>query len=706
SIALQSGESIEDLGAVSPNEWQNLQLVVDLKGRTLSGSLGTPKSVTNFTNEPCSPAWFGSIDLVVFDSHGSPDSQRPAIEYDNLGVQVAPIAPVSTEPPPLQERVIDYVALTGELEQLTGFDGDFELQTEDSPPASPWGPGPNSVVRMSSSSQSPFVNVYPAGEVGISLPNRGEYDGFGRPLTNVEANDDGQLFVSFDFRCANDAAGGDGSWRYYLGHGPGNSAAIELFFNGHEFFRRSADNRDAVCPLTVGEWHQVQLTLNLNTKSYVGLLASSDSQVEFSGEFAAGWDGTIDYTFIDSYGHIGGVRPALDADNFVLSSARLPEFGSEPVEASPLDRDARLARVAEIRQQLSAHSPGDELKKLLEDGPCAMAYGVTEGTPHNVRMQMRGEPDQPGDEIPRGFIKVLGGNPLGPEVTGSGRLELAQWLTSPENPLTARVMMNRIWQYHFGKGLVNTPNDFGVRGIPPTHPEMLDYLATQFIQSGWSVKAMHRMIMLSATYQESSVAEMPQGTGMDDLYIRFPRRRLSAEEIRDTILTVSGELDATPAEGHPFPTPTSWGYTQHGPFSAVYDHNKRSVYLMTQRLKRHPFLALFDGADPNTSTPARLGTTVPTQALFFLNDPFVHEKAEKWAARLQTNGNNESDWIEQAWTHAFGRSPTQTERDEAIAFLADYRAELLASGMDNVDQRSLAALLRTLIGSNEFLHVD
>ena len=127
---------------------------------------------------------------------------------------------------------------------------------------------------------------------------------------------------------------------------------------------------------------------------------------------------------------------------------------------------------------------------------------------------------------------------------------------------------------------------------------------------------------------------------------------------------------------------------------------------MTQRLKRHPFLALFDGADPNTSTPARLGTTVPTQALFFLNDPFVHEKAEKWAARLQTNGNDESDWIKQAWTHAFGRPPTQTERDEAIAFLADYRAELLASGMDNVDQRSLAALLRTLIGSNEFLHVD
>ena len=117
-----------------------------------------------------------------------------------------------------------------------------------------------------------------------------------------------------------------------------------------------------------------------------------------------------------------------------------------------------------------------------------MAYGMAEGTPHNVRMQLRGEPDQPGAEVPRGFIKALGGGPLAAETTGSGRLELAQWLTRPENPLTARVMVNRIWQYHFGRGLVKTPNDFGVRGLPPTHPELLDHLATQFIRSGWSVK--------------------------------------------------------------------------------------------------------------------------------------------------------------------------------------------------------------------------
>jgi len=360
------------------------------------------------------------------------------------------------------------------------------------------------------------------------------------------------------------------------------------------------------------------------------------------------------------------------------------------------------------------------------EGPCPMTYGVTEGTPHNVRTQLRGEPDQPGKLVPRGFVKALGGKPLGDDTRGSGRLELAQWLTRDDNPLTARVMVNRIWQYHFGRGLVKTPNDFGVRGRPPTHPELLDYLATQFIRSGWSVKAMHRLMMLSATYQQASVAEMADlanspeneskprtlvnGTAANasdlDLYAAFTRRRLSAEEIRDSILFVSGELDPTPGQEHPFPTPVSWGYSQHGPFSAVYDHNKRSVYLMTQRLKRHPFLALFDGADPNASTAERLGTTVPTQALFFLNDPFVHTKAEKWATRLQVDQPDDRQRIELAWQRAIGRTPTEIELNEATEFLSIYRTELNSAKQDRVDDRALAAYLRTLLGSNEFLHVD
>ncbi|MBC8113930.1 MAG: PSD1 domain-containing protein, partial [Candidatus Saccharimonas sp.] len=487
AVSLRIGETIESLCPLKPNQWHNLQLTLDLKSRTLSGKVGMPGSTTEFSGKPLSPSWSGTIDFAVLDSLGQTDTKLPAIEFDNLGVQESPIAPVSTELPviAIAGNGLDHAALTKQLEELTGFDGDFELQTKDAPPASPWGPGPNSVVKMSANSQSPFLNAFAPGELGVHMPNRGEYDGFGRTVANAKPNEDGRLFASFDFRCASKDAGGNGSWRYYLGHGPGNSAAVELFFNGNEFFRRSADATETVCPLVVGEWYQVQLTLDLKAKTYTGLLASRAKKTEFSGQLATGWDGAIDYTFIDSYGHIGGVRPSLDADNFVISATELPAFDATPVEATKTARESWRAKVAELRQQLvslqaNAELSKQELNKLLAEGPYAMTYGMAEGTPHNVQMQMRGEPDQPGIEVPRGLIKILGGGPLAAETTGSGRLELAQWLTRPDNPLTARVMVNRIWQYHFGRGLVKTPNDFGVRGLPPTHPELLDHLATQF----------------------------------------------------------------------------------------------------------------------------------------------------------------------------------------------------------------------------------
>jgi hypothetical protein len=391
--------------------------------------------------------------------------------------------------------------------------------------------------------------------------------------------------------------------RFYLGHGPGSSAAVELFFNGSEFFRRSGDVTDALCPLVIGQWYQVQLTLDLNAKSYDGVLASCAGGHEFSGELASGWDGTIDYSFIDSYGHIGGVRPSLDSDNFVVGEEALPPLDASPVQVSEKSRAARQAQLATIRQQLATLQTGidrekQEVNELMAEGPFAMTYGMSEGTPHNVRRQMRGEPDQLGPEVPRGLIEVLGGGPLAKETAGSGRLELAQWLTRPENPLTARVMANRIWQHHFGRGLVKTPNDFGVRGLPPTHPELLDHLATQFIRSGWSVKAMHRLIMLSATYQQhrsqSCATRRWMGSrsprsgdrgepNATDLYILFARRLMPRKSaIRSP---PSGELDRT--LNIRFRQPLGYNNTtRSAPFTTT------NAHLMTQRLKRHPFLAL------------------------------------------------------------------------------------------------------------------
>lgn len=708
-VSFHVDQKPQRVAALAPNQWHNLQLGLDLQNRTVSGRVGTPGATTDFNGIPFASASTGVLDRVVLESVDKENTKLPAIDYDNIGVQDSPLAPVSIEATSSGATTAgpDVAAITEQLRGLAGIDGDFELQATDTPPSSPWGPGPNSVVKVTAKSQSPFMNLFPPGERGLHMPNRVEYDGFGMSLPVVKPDKEGRVFASFDFRCANKDAGGSGSWRYYLGHGPGNSAAVELFFNGQEFSRRSADAREPVAPLTIGEWYQVQIALNLRAKTYTGTLSSRTGRTEFTGQLASGWDGTLDYTFIDSYGHLGGVRPGLDADNFVIGDQPLATLDAPPVSIADDARTVRKQQIAELRQQLTAlqtqlDRDRKDLETLLIDGPFAMAYGMAEGTPHNVRMQMRGEPSHPGDVVPRGFVKALGGTPLPTETSGSGRLELAQWLTRPEHPLTARVMVNRIWQYHFGRGLVKTPNDFGVRGMAPTHPELLDHLATHFVRSGWSIKALHKLIMLSATYQQATGTD----AAMVDLYRGFSRRRLTAEEIRDAILMVSGELDPTPGREHPFPPAIQWGYTQHGPFSAVYDHNRRSVYLMTQRLKRHPFLALFDGPDPNASTADRLGTTVPTQALFFLNDPFIHDKADRWAVRLMSASPDDKKQLEQAWRTVVGRPPSTVEQTEALEFLTTYRAELAATGADNAERRALAAYLRTLLGSNEFLHVD
>ena len=212
-------------------------------------------------------------------------------------------------------------------------------------------------------------------------------------------------------------------------------------------------------------------------------------------------------------------------------------------------------------------------------------YAVGEGTPHNVHIHKRGDPTNLGPEAPRRFLQILGGQPLPADCKGSGRLQLAEWLSSPKNPLTARVMVNRIWQHHFGEGLVRTPNNFGKQGRPPTHPELLDYLADRFVAGGWSVKAMHKMILLSRSYQLSS-ADDEHDRALDpnnEALWRFDRRRLDAEAIRDSLLAVSGALDRTMAGPQPFPPANTWNFTQHSPFQAVYETNHRSVYLMTQR---------------------------------------------------------------------------------------------------------------------------
>ncbi len=390
--------------------------------------------------------------------------------------------------------------------------------------------------------------------------------------------------------------------------------------------------------------------------------------------------------------------------------SRQKEFDAE-VKRLKKERDAATG---EAREQL------DKQQDQAEDAARAFAgqplpyetlYAVAEAaTIEDAAVQVKGNPAKSGDVVPRRFLQVLNGSSLPENDHTSGRLQLANWIVDHTNPLTARVMANRIWQHHFGKAIVPTPNDFGRQGKPPTHPELLDWLAQSFMDSGWSIKSMHRTIMLSRTYRMSSQMS-PAAAEKDptnDLLSAWPRHRLDAEAIRDTMLLLSGNLDPTQGGEHPFPPQSEWKFTQHNPFKAVYETNRRSVYLMTQRIQRHPYLAIFDGADPSTSTPARQSSTTPLQALYLLNDKFVHEQAEGMVRRLQADSSDESSRMNRCWLLMFGRFLDADEKSAAMGFLAETQKELESNGegLAILEQHSWQALVRSLFRLNEFVYVD
>jgi len=338
-----------------------------------------------------------------------------------------------------------------------------------------------------------------------------------------------------------------------------------------------------------------------------------------------------------------------------------------------------------------------EHKNKRSLGKTDYAYAMAEGIPKDFPIHTRGDNKDLGPIVKRRFLSSLGGGALGNDLS-SGRLDLANRIVDPKNPMTARVMVNRIWSWHFGQGIVDTPNDFGNYGAAPTHPELLDYLALKFIQSGWSIKHMHRMIMGSATYQQSARS----GPGPKK-YAGFERRRLSAEEIRDTILSVSGMLDMSPGEGHPFPPRSKWNFTQHNPFADEYASNKRSIYLMRKRNQVSTFFGLFDGPDPNASTAGRSQTTVPSQALYFMNDPFFHECAEQFASDIRSIGPDQR--LDHACQQLFSRPATQADHEDFGSFTAAMAPTIL-NDPEKLNTEIWRSYARILMSSNEFLYLD
>lgn len=300
--------------------------------------------------------------------------------------------------------------------------------------------------------------------------------------------------------------------------------------------------------------------------------------------------------------------------------------------------------------------------------PRAMAL-VDKPDPANVHVFVRGNAGNQGPEAPREFLEVVAGPHRKPFVKGSGRLELAEAIASTNNPLTARVLVNRVWLHHFGAALVGTPSDFGLRSDPPTNPQLLDYLAARFMADGWSIKKLHRLIMLSSTYQQSSdgnakYAKLDPG---NQLLWRMNRQRLEFEAMRDTLLAVSGKLDLT-SGGHPVDITSA-------PFST-----RRTVYGYIDRQNLPSVFRAFDFASPDTTSPRRFYTTVPQQALFLMNSPFVVEQAKVLVSRSDFKAaHTDREKLRLLYQLAFQRDPTREEIELANEFTgSEIKAPALA----------------------------
>jgi hypothetical protein len=314
-------------------------------------------------------------------------------------------------------------------------------------------------------------------------------------------------------------------------------------------------------------------------------------------------------------------------------------------------------------EELDATSPGAP--------PRAMAL-VDRPAPHDTHIFIRGNSGNEGPEAPREFLEVLSGPNRQPFHKGSGRLELAEAIASRDNPLTARVLVNRVWLHHFGSALVATPSDFGLRSEPPTHPELLDYLAARFMDEGWSIKKLHRMIMLSGAYQQSSEnnSACAKVDPNNQLLWRMNRQRLEFEPLRDTLLAVSGKLDLTPG-GHAVDIidPAS---------------TRRTVYGYVDRQNLPNLFRAFDFASPDASSPRRFYTTVPQQALFLMNSPFVIAQAKNFVARADfRSAFTDQQRLDLLYQLAFQRDPSRQEIEWAREFIHTPAATFTVPGATN-----------------------
>jgi hypothetical protein len=360
-------------------------------------------------------------------------------------------------------------------------------------------------------------------------------------------------------------------------------------------------------------------------------------------------------------------------------------------------------KVAVSEQDLAAEFKGDEkakwkelaaeVKKLPKPAPVpkAMALASKPGASKTFVLH-RGDYSQPGEVVDPSVPAVLQLN--GAAEGLKSRAHLAEWIASEKNPLTARVMVNRIWQHHFGRGLVETPSDFGTHGQKPSHPELLDWLASEFIARGWSIKQMHKLMLMSAAYQQSSASGSSKVDPENRLNGRMNRLRLEGEVIRDTLLAVSGKLNLEmygPGVFPPIPKELFKGAAGWTASSNTQEHARRSIYIFARRNLRFPFLEVFDAPDNNLSCPIRERSTTAPQALTLLNADEVLSSAKLTAARLEQESDSAEERVKRAYRLVLGRTPSEREMTLSREFLA---------------HSPLEEFCRALFNLNDFVYIE
>ncbi len=461
-----------------------------------------------------------------------------------------------------------------------------------------------------------------------------------------------------------------------------------------------------------------------------GLGAAGAQAVEFENDFLMGSVSAAIF-LKDRQGAIVAIYSAThDHEGYGLEIGGNGQFVSTVVnpmakgDADPLDAliesdDPRIT-LDERRQleflQTRDHFVAQHLKRLK---PVAMSLRHSYGPPYEPgvptsRIMNRGEYDNPGEVVEAGFLSVISGDedpapirldPFKRWPTRSRRMALAEWIASPKNPMTHRVMVNRLWHWHFGQGIVMTPSDFGYLSDGPSHQELLDWLALRFVEKKWSIKEIHRLLVNSSTYRQTSAHRNEQAELLDPnnrLLWRFSRRRLDAEEIRDSVLFVSGRLNAEQYGLPIFPplpgdiadavkySESKWD-TQFGP-----EGRKRSIYIYQQRTLTMPFLQTFDALVCSESVPRRRASVSPLQALAMYNGDLVNEEVEHFADRVQKKSDEARSQIEYAFQLALGRLPSEDEANRLVDVLS----------AANTPRRGLVAVCRILYNMNEFVFID